>query len=267
MLPCSSLALLIYVLQAATATPVNSSSNKIAWSTCGDSSHSRECGTFAVPLDYYNSSVGTARLAVIRVNATKTPRLGTLFVNPGGPGNGGVSWLLGDDLDLLISGSGGQYDLVNDAEHTGGWDPRGTGGTKPRIKCFDSLSDAHNFWNGSIRGSALEVRDDFTNLTARSEFYSHVQEVDDALVRFYERCDSKSMHMLQYLGTPATVRDMVMLHDYLEGSKGINYWGFSYGTLLGNYFVNMFPNRVGRVILDGVLDPWVWSTKPPLSVS
>ncbi|KAG9126630.1 citrate synthase [Ceratobasidium sp. 392] len=157
-----------------------------------------ECGTFEVPLDYHNPSTGTAQLAVIRLNATKTPRLGTLFVNRRGPGNGEVSWLLGDDLKLLITGSGGQYDLV-------GWDPRGTG-IKLRFKCFDSLSDAHDSWNGSIRGSVLEVHNNFTNLTARSEFYSHVQELDDALVWFYDRCKSKTSHMLQYVGTVVTTR-------------------------------------------------------------
>ncbi|KAG8722899.1 hypothetical protein FRC09_005503 [Ceratobasidium sp. 395] len=256
MLGISTLTFLTQLFLYAGANSVDTSRD-IVWSACGDPSRPRECGTFEAPLDYHDASVGKAQLAVIRVNATKTPRLGTLFVNPGGPGNGGVSWLLGDDLDLLIEGSGGQYDIVS-------WDPRGTGGTKPRVKCFDSTSDARTFWNGSTRGAALEVRDGFSNSTARSEFYSHVQEVDEALIRFYDRCDSKSMHMLQYMGTAATARDMVSLHDYLEGTNEINYWGFSYGTLLGNYFVNMFPDRVGRVILDGVLNPWVWSTKPPL---
>lgn len=62
---------------------------KITWLTCGDSSLPRECGQFDVPLDYQNVAAGKAKLSVIRFNATTSPRLGTLFVNPGGPGMSG----------------------------------------------------------------------------------------------------------------------------------------------------------------------------------
>ncbi|KAG8681612.1 hypothetical protein FRC11_000899, partial [Ceratobasidium sp. 423] len=72
--------------------------------------------------------------------------------------------------------------------------------------------------------------------------------------------------MLKYVGTPATARDMVALYDYLEGTKLINYYGISYGTILGNFFVNMFPERVGRVAIDGVVNPWDWATKQPLQL-
>ncbi|CAE6442757.1 unnamed protein product, partial [Rhizoctonia solani] len=120
------------------------------------------------------------------------------------------------------------------------------------------------FWNGSLRGTSLEIRADFTNSTVREEFYSSIDEVDNTLVEFAKRCNAYNKGTLKYVGTASTVRDMVALHDYLEGTKEINYWGFSYGTIIGNYFVNMFPDRVGRVVLDGVVNPWDWATKPPL---
>ena len=86
----------------------------------------------------------------------------------------------------------------------------------------------------------MEVRDDFTNVTARSEFYSHVDEMEVKLIGEGQRCAAgKNGETLQYLGTAATARDLVALADYLEpGVQGINYWGVSYGTMLGITFVN-----------------------------
>ncbi|CAE6463673.1 unnamed protein product [Rhizoctonia solani] len=231
----------------------------ISWTPCGDATIPRECGRFEVPLDYADSTAGTGSLAVARLNATVAPRLGTIFLNPGGPGESGVGWILSDDMLLILNGTGGQYDLVS-------WDPRGVGNTIPKVDCFESGTEEKTFWNGSIRGNNLEVRTDFTNTTARNEFYSHVDEVDHMLVKFGKQCNTQSKDMLKYIGTAATVRDMVALHDYLEGTQLVNYWGVSYGTVLGSYFVNMFPERVGGVIIDGVVNPWDWATKQPLQI-
>ncbi|KDN35450.1 hypothetical protein RSAG8_11588, partial [Rhizoctonia solani AG-8 WAC10335] len=231
----------------------------ISWTPCGNTTIPRECGRFEVPLDYADKKAGTASLAVARLNATVNPRLGTLFVNPGGPGESGVEWVLSDDMLLILNGTGGQYDIVS-------WDPRGAGSTVPKVECFESGTAEKTFWNGSIRGTNLELRSDFTNTTVRNEFYSHIDEVDSMLIKFGKQCNTQSKDVLKYIGTPATVRDMVALHDYLEGTKVINYWGISYGSLLGSFFVNMFPERVGRVIIDGVVNPWNWATKQPLEI-
>ncbi|KAJ1300403.1 hypothetical protein OPQ81_005222 [Rhizoctonia solani] len=233
--------------------------SRISWAPCGDPNLPRECGRFEVPLDYVNNAAGTASLAVARLNATVAPRLGTVFVNPGGPGESGVELALSDAIFLIVNGTGGQYDIVT-------WDPRGVGSTVPKVECFESGTEEKAFWNGSIRGTNLEVRTDFTNTTARNEFYSHIDEVDSLLIKFGKQCNTQSHDMLKYVGTPAAVRDMVSLHDYLEGTQLINYWGISYGTILGNFFVNMFPERVGRVIIDGVVNPWDWATKQPLQI-
>ncbi|CAE6414083.1 unnamed protein product [Rhizoctonia solani] len=237
----------------------HSNHSRILWTPCGNATIPRECGQFEVPLDYANKKAGTATLAVARLNATVKPRLGTLFINPGGPGESGVEWVLSDDMLLLLNGTGDQYDIVS-------WDPRGVGSTIPKVECFESGTAEKTFWNGSIRGTNLELRSDFTNTTTRDEFYSHIDEVDSMLIKFGKQCNTQSKDMLKYIGTPATVRDMVALHDYLEGSKLINYWGVSYGTILGNFFVNMFPERVGRVIIDGVVNPWDWATRQPLRI-
>ncbi|KAH7335772.1 TAP-like protein-domain-containing protein [Rhizoctonia solani] len=254
-LPITTLAGLV---SSTTALSARNNSH-INWTPCGNTTIPRECGRFQVPLDYADSTAGTATLAVARLNATATPHLGTIFLNPGGPGQSGVEWVLSDDMAIILNGTGGQYDIVS-------WDPRGTGSTVPKVQCFDSGTEEIKFWNGSIRGTNLEVRTDFTNTTVRDEFYSHIDEVDSILVKFGKQCNAQSKDMLKYIGTAATVRDMVALHDYLEGTKLINYWGVSYGTVLGSYFVNMFPDRVGRFIIDGVVNPWDWATKQPLQV-
>ncbi|KAF8598572.1 hypothetical protein BDV93DRAFT_561172, partial [Ceratobasidium sp. AG-I] len=254
--------LLILGLATSSVLPVLSlphSSPKITWAPCGNTTIPRECGTFEVPLDYKDAAAGKALLAVARINATKTPRLGTLFTNPGGPGGSGVEWILSEDILGMNQGSGGQYDIVS-------WDPRGVGSTIPKVECFQSGTEETTFWNDSIRGNLLELRGNFSDATERQWFYSHVNETDKALIRFGKQCDKESQRMLKYIGTPASVRDMVALHDYLEGDKPINYWGISYGTVVGSFFVNMFPKRVGRVIIDGVVDPWLWATRPFLEI-
>ncbi|KAF8703119.1 MEROPS serine peptidase family S33, partial [Rhizoctonia solani] len=176
------------------------------WGPCDeDVSGSRECSRFEVPLDWANSTAGKATLAVAQYKATATPRLGTLFINPGGPG----------------------------------WDPRGVGSSVPRAECFKTAAEEAAFWEGTIPHAGLEARGNFTD--------QHDLDV------FYE----------QYIGTAAAVRDMVAMHNILEGpDKPIDFWGLSYGTVIGIYLVNMFPDRVGRVVLDGVVDPVYWANRP-----
>ncbi|CAE6378531.1 unnamed protein product [Rhizoctonia solani] len=246
-------------LASVSSAPSARNNPRISWAPCGNTTIPRECGRFEVPLDYTDSTAGAGSLAVARLNATVTPRLGTIFLNPGGPGESGVNWILSDDMLLILNGTGGQYDLVS-------WDPRGVGSTIPKVDCFESGTEEKKFWNGSIRGDNLEVRTDFTNTTTRNELYSHLDEVDGMLIKFGKQCNAQSKDMLKYIGTAATVRDMVALHDYLEGTQSINYWGISYGTILGSYFINMFPERVGRVIIDGVVNPWDWAVNQPLQI-
>jgi hypothetical protein len=87
--------------------------------------------------------------------------------------------------------------------------------------------------------TGLNVRGNFTSQTDLDAFYAQVNEADDYLQRFASQCVLRSPNTLRYVGTAATVRDMVAMHDVLESSdKAIDYWGVSYGTVLGMYFVN-----------------------------
>ncbi|CAE6466765.1 unnamed protein product [Rhizoctonia solani] len=242
--------------------------NNLQWSDCSVGLPGRECTRFEVPLDWHNDTAGKASLAVIRYPATKQPKLvirypatkqpklGTLFMNPGGPGGSGLQTVQGPDGDVIMEHAGGNYDLVS-------WDPRGVGQTVPRTACFETKAEEDAFWNGSIlKAFRLEVRGNFTSQTDLDAFYSKLNESDTLAQRIGEQCVTHSPNTFQYIGTAATVRDMVAMHDVLEGSEKINFWGMSYGTVVGAYFVNMFPDRVGRVILDGVVDPVYWANRP-----
>ncbi|KAH7344213.1 Alpha/Beta hydrolase protein [Rhizoctonia solani] len=227
-----------------------------SWGNCGEGvPTSRECSRFEVPLDWADPSAGKATLAVARYQATKKPKLGTLFANPGGPGGSGVDMILGD-VETISAAAGGQYDILS-------WDPRGIGQTVPRADCFKTGTEENAFWEGTIPRAGLEARGNFTDQRDLDAFYEQVDEVDVLLEELGKRCVTYSPDTFQYIGSAAAVRDMVAMHDILEGSsKPIDYWGFSYGTIIGVYFVNMFPDRVGRVVLDGVVDPVVWANKP-----
>ncbi|QRV77216.1 Abhydrolase domain-containing protein [Ceratobasidium sp. AG-Ba] len=232
----------------------------IQWQPCeNDSTNATECGHFEVPLDYADQSAGKGSLAVARYPATKQPRLGTLFLNPGGPGGSGVDFIVGSGATIMDTVHG-QYDLVS-------WDPRGVGASYPRVGCFASASEEKAFWEGTLV-EGLEARGNFTDPAELKAFYAQLPKVDELLIQYGNKCMNSSLNMLQYVGSTATVRDMVALHDYLEGpDQALNYWGLSYGTIIGIYFVNMFPDRVGRVVIDGVLDPVYWANKPAYEAS
>ncbi|KAF8699096.1 MEROPS serine peptidase family S33, partial [Rhizoctonia solani] len=226
------------------------------WEKCGSDTAPRECSRFEVPLDWANATAGKASLSVARYKATKQPKLGTIFTNPGGPGASGVKAIKGGNAIKISEASGGQYDIVS-------WDPRGIGETVPRADCFATGTEENLFWEGTIPRAGLEARGNFTDQVDIDAFYDQVDEVDVLLEELGKQCVAYSPDTFQYIGTAATVRDMIAMHDVLEGSdKPVDFWGFSYGTIIGSYFLSMFPDRVGRVVLDGVVDPERWANQP-----
>ncbi|KAI0350508.1 alpha/beta-hydrolase [Trametes cingulata] len=208
------------------------------------------CSFFEIPLDYHDPAAGHGRIAVAKVNAT-AERRGSLFFNPGGPGGSGLATLNGTTQTLLAL-TGGMYDIIS-------WDPRGVGPlTIPGdIFCFDSVPEFDAFWNGTIELSGIEMTGNFTDPDDIQALLSQANIMQKKYEEFGRRClQHPTGKYLKYVGTAATVRDMVALADALDGpGSPVNYAGVSYGTVLGAWFVNMFPERVGRVILDGVVDP------------
>ncbi|KAG8701909.1 hypothetical protein FRC09_005064, partial [Ceratobasidium sp. 395] len=203
----------------------------VTWQACNDNSGTKGCARFEVPLDYANAAAGKASLMVARYPATKEPKLGTLFLNPGGPGGSGIELILGSNADVIMNTVGGRYDLVS-------WDPRGVGYSHPRADCFATGREENAFWEGTIPRAGLEARGNFTDPADLQAFYAQVPEVDRLLRDLGQKCLQYSPDTFQYVGTAATVRDMVALHDLLEGpDKPIDYWGFSYGTVIGIYLI------------------------------
>ncbi|KAF9029310.1 hypothetical protein BDZ89DRAFT_1159852 [Hymenopellis radicata] len=223
----------------------------VNWTTCEDQPDDSlfSCAYYDVPLDWTDpSDTRNATLYVAKYSVPKKTK-GTLFVNPGGPGNSGVDFLMEEDtLDRLLSITGGMYDLVS-------WDPRGVGQkTFPgAVICFESDEDADEYWNNLF--SYFEVRGNLTYQPDINYMYSQVDVLAELMAGLLEKCTSipGGGQYLEYVGSVATVRDMVALVDVLDGvGAPINYYGISYGTVLGNIGANMFPERVGRIIIDGV---------------
>ncbi|EIW56310.1 alpha/beta-hydrolase [Trametes versicolor FP-101664 SS1] len=214
------------------------------------------CSFFEIPLDYHNSEAGTGRLAVAKVNATGE-RLGTVFFNPGGPGASGLA-AMNEASTLLLALTGGNYDIVS-------WDTRGVGTlTIPGdIVCFDNVTDYNTFWNGTIELDGIEYTGNFTDPADTKALLAQATVMGRKYAELGKRCQQHPTgKYMKYIGTAATVRDMIALADALDGpGSPVNYAGISYGTLLGAWFVNMFPKRVGRVLLDGVLNPQLVATQ------
>ncbi|KAH9886730.1 alpha/beta-hydrolase [Cubamyces lactineus] len=229
------------------------------WGPCDPSivtNPSISCSFFEIPLDYHDLFAGYGRIAVAKANAT-AERFGTLFVNPGGPGESGLAAL--DEFSSMVSSlTGGHYDVVS-------WDPRGVGPlTVPGdIQCFSSIEEYNTFWNGTIELTGIEMTGNFTDPEDIKALLSQAPIMHRKYEELGQRClQQPTGQYLQYVGTAATVRDMVAMADALDGPNApINYAGISYGTILGAWFINMFPERVGRVILDGVINPTFLATE------
>lgn len=131
--------------------------------------------------------------------------------------------------------TGGNYDLVS-------WDPRGSDGfTQPGPPaCFDSAAEYYEYYDGTLQVTGIDIKGNLSDSDQVAELYSHAGEMEGKLKGEGQRCAAgKNGDTLQYIGTAATARDLVSLADYLEpGVQGINYWGVSYGTMLGITFVN-----------------------------
>jgi pimeloyl-ACP methyl ester carboxylesterase len=194
---------------------------QLSWAPCVNG---LECATVLAPLDYTKPDGQALTLSILKRKATGSPRLGTLFLNPGGPGASGRQLVAGFDSKGLE-----RYDLI-------GWDPRGTHDSTP-VQCYSQGSDFDRFLSVDISP------DDDAELGAQIS----------ADRDFGQVCLSKSGSLLQHISTADTVRDLDLLRHLVRDSK-INYLGFSYGTLIGSLYAQMFPKRVGHLVLDGAVD-------------
>ncbi|CAO1597589.1 hypothetical protein XANCAGTX0491_001396 [Xanthoria calcicola] len=208
----------------------------ITWFPCPEvTSLDVTCGFLTVPLDYVNtSSTETLRLSMVKMNASKQPKQGTILLNPGGPGSSGREFLAGADGPGLRIATGGTFDLI-------GFDPRGVGDTLP-FSCFK---------NDSLRAN-YNIKDPVC-LNSSDTAVGATRAVRAVLAK---SCEENAKDTAKLIGTGYVARDMMQIVDALGENGLLNYWGFSYGSALGATVAAMFPERMGKVVLDGVLNPF-----------
>ena len=198
----------------------------VTWTDCGGSF---ECATVDVPLDYADPGGESISIALKRLPATDPQaRLGSLLVNPGGPGGSGIQ-LVEAAPDFVSDSVLAAYDVV-------GFDPRGVGQSTP-ITCVD---DAR-------LDELRAVVHDRTTPEGLAAARADAEELAQA-------CAENTGELLGYVDTTSATRDMDVLRGVL-GDEQLSYLGFSYGTSLGASYADLFPERVGRLVLDGAVDP------------
>ncbi|KUL35961.1 alpha/beta hydrolase [Actinoplanes awajinensis] len=215
------------------------------WSPCTDvpeklvgraaAGMSYDCATVAVPRDWSKPVAGeTYDVAMIRIrSATQKDRIGSLLVNPGGPGGSGI------DIAVYLSfgeALGGLPKAVTDKFDLVGFDPRGVSRSSP-LKCISNDDQDASFAADPDPVSQAE----FDEVTALNK-------------KIADGCGAKYGDQLPYFSTVQAARDMDALRAAV-GDPKLTYLGFSYGTLLGATYAQLFPQNVRALVLDGAVDP------------
>ena len=193
-----------------------------------------ECATVAVPLDYDRPNGRMISLSVKRLPAADPARrLGSLFINPGGPGPAAGA----------VSAAGTVYPQeLRDRFDLVAFDPRGTGDST-LLRCFTSQAEAD-----AVR------HDEIFPITAQQESDWPVKDRE-----FADACTANAGPIIDHMSTANGARDLDLLRRAV-GDAQLNFLGYSYGTYLGQTYANMYPRNVGAMVIDSVLDPIAWST-------
>ncbi|HEY7053346.1 MAG TPA: alpha/beta hydrolase [Mycobacterium sp.] len=190
-----------------------------------------QCGQLDVPIDYGKPESGVATIALIRFRATGD-KIGSLLINPGGPGVSAVGFVAGI-VSTLPAQVRERFDIV-------GFDPRGVGSSKPAVWCN---SDADN------DRDRTDPQVDYSP--------AGVARIEQQTKEFVQRCiDKTGTDFLANVGTGNVAKDMDRIRAAL-GENKLNYVGFSYGTELGGAYAEAFPQNVRAMVLDGAVDPTV----------
>jgi pimeloyl-ACP methyl ester carboxylesterase len=194
------------------------------WTDCGKGF---QCATLKVPRDYDDITVGMLDLSLLRRPATdRTKRIGSLVINPGGPGGSGNEFVRTGyktfPKEILE-----RFDIV-------GFDPRGVNSSSP-VRCIANLD---------LAADIDPSPDNSKELTA----------LINQAHKYADACAARNPDLLPYLSTAAVVQDLDRIRQALGDDK-LTYFGFSYGTLIGSMYADRFPDKIRAMVLDGALDP------------
>lgn len=189
-----------------------------------------ECATLEVPLDYAHPDGEAIDIAVLRVPATGKDRIGSVVVNPGGPGAPATSYAPILAAVWADSPVVERFDIV-------GFDPRGVGLSRPSIDCYSDTQ-----------------RDDDALLSAIAGYGVAWTKKSATDVATHCAAGSGGEKMISHIGTRDSARDMDVLRSAL-GDEKLSFVGTSYGTRLGAVYAEMFPDKVRALVLDGAVDP------------
>ncbi|MCE7010174.1 alpha/beta hydrolase [Kibdelosporangium philippinense] len=209
----------------------------IAWEGCGPEFPGFDCATVEVPLDYDKPRGATTKLAMARKTATdKNKRIGTLFMNPGGPGGSGKYFVLGAASSFAKLNE--RFDLL-------GFDPRGINESSP-VRCFQTVAELRTFFTNEAIGKVPYEPEQ------KRPYVDHFRKLGP-------HCTSNAQTASKHVSTADVARDMDLLRQAV-GDKKLSYLGLSYGTYIGNTYASLFGKNVRALVNDGTLDPQLWSS-------
>lgn len=209
---------------------------EINWRPCRRADRAgMDCARVRVPRDYDRPNGVKVGIKVVRIPASdQANKLGTIFLNPGGPGGSGVDFVVGAGNFLFTPEVRAVYDLV-------GFDPRGVGRSRA-LRCFDTFEEA------------LAVFPPFAFPLGEEQ-----EAIEMAAIEYLANaCETNANgKIINHMSTANVARDL----DYMRqavGDEYLNYAGYSYGSYLGQVYANLFPDKVGNLLIDAILDPIAW---------
>ena len=200
-------------------------SQEVSWTACEGK---LQCAKIKVPVDYSKPDGDSIEIAALKMPATGN-KTGSLLVNPGGPGGSGYDFVKDAGATNISSEVRSSYDLV-------GFDPRGVKRSSPVTCLTDQERDAS-------RAKSYDLSSDAGLSEAIADNKATAA-----------KCAEKTGPLLAHVDTVSAAKDMDILRAVVNDAK-LNYLGYSYGTFLGSTYASLFPDNVGRMVLDGALDP------------